>query len=61
MYHNALIGKVVRCSCIITPLLERLLDVRVSYRSYREGGLMFIYDNTPIGKVVRCSYIITSL
>jgi hypothetical protein len=29
VYHNAPIGKVVRYSCIIMPLLERLLDVRI--------------------------------
>ena len=30
VHHNATIGKVVICSCIITPLQRRLLDVRAS-------------------------------
>ena len=37
VHLNASKGKVIRCSCIIGLLKERLLDVRVSKRSYREG------------------------
>ena len=37
VYHSNPTGKVVRCSCIIPLLHERLLDGSVSLRSYREG------------------------
>jgi hypothetical protein len=30
VYHSAHIEKVVRCACIITLLLGRLIDVRIS-------------------------------
>ena len=35
--HSAPTGKVAECSCIIALLHERLLDVRVSLLSYKEG------------------------
>ena len=59
MYRNALTGKAVRYPCIIVLRKGRLLDVRVSQHSYREGCLIFVYHNAPTGKVVRCLCIIT--
>ena len=61
VHHYATTGKVVRCSCIITPLQRRLLDVRASQRHYRKCCQMFVLHNALIGKVVRCSYILTPL
>ena len=37
VYHSDPTGKVTGCSCIIALLHERLLDVSVSLRSYKEG------------------------
>ena len=61
VYNNAPTKKVVRCSYIKTPHRDILLDVRVSWRLYREGRQMFVYHSAPKGKVVRCSYIIAPL
>ena len=54
VYHHAPIGKVVRCSLIITLLHGRLLDVRLSQFSHRKVCLMFVYHCVPTGKVVTC-------
>jgi hypothetical protein len=61
VYNNALIEKVVRCAYIKTHHRDILLDVRVSWRLYREGRYMFVYHSAPIGKVVRCLYVIAPL
>jgi hypothetical protein len=53
VYHSAPIGKVVRCSYVLTPLYERLLDVCVSYHLQWEGCEMFVCHNAHIGKVAR--------
>ena len=61
VYLSAPSGNIAGCWCIIALLHERLLDVRVSLRSYKEGCWMFVYYSAPTGKVVRCSCIITLL
>ena len=61
VFHSNPTGKVVRCSCIIPLLHERLLHGSVSLRSYREGCYMFVYHSAPTGKVTGCSCIIALL
>jgi hypothetical protein len=52
VYHNAHIGNVVRCSYVLTPLCERLLDVCVSYHLQWEGCEMFVCHNAHIGRLL---------